>query len=285
MAIITRGAKLGGGTDFNGGQIIDPEEVNIDFNTVFAGVNAHDAEIDTLQTEIVAIDDSNITTATIPGAKSLRFTEIAEPSSPSANDILLYGYGHGSTISTLAAKESSGRVIILGAHTLIGDAATERGGAVGLIHTTTIAVGTDAATTEKDLLTYTLPANALNADGATLRIRTQFITGANANTKRIRVYFGAAAMVDVGPVAWNGQQGYTETYLTRTGAATQRHLSHIVVGASGGGSITFQSLYFSDAFAANLTAAQTIKITGQNGTATANDVTAYLLLVELLPGF
>jgi hypothetical protein len=96
MGTIARGTKAGGGTNFNSGQVIDPDEVNDDFNTIVTEVNG-------------ALDDANIETATIPGAKSLRFTEISAPSSPSSNDLLVYANDR-STVTTLYSKDSGGTV-------------------------------------------------------------------------------------------------------------------------------------------------------------------------------
>jgi hypothetical protein len=98
MATITRGAKAGGGTNFNSGQTIDPSENNADFNTLYTEVNGN-------------LDDANIETATIPGAKSLRFTEISAPSSPSSNDLLVYA-ADLSTVTRIYMKDSAGGVYL-----------------------------------------------------------------------------------------------------------------------------------------------------------------------------
>lgn len=104
MATIARTAKAGGGTNFNAGQVIDPDEVNTDFNTIVTEING-------------LLDDGNVETATIPGAKSLRFTEISDPSSPSSNDILLYAKDD-STITRLYTKDAAGNVRAVGAGSL-----------------------------------------------------------------------------------------------------------------------------------------------------------------------
>lgn len=98
MGTIARTAKSGGGTNFNSGQTIDPAEVNTDFNTAYTELNG-------------LLDDGNIETATIPGAKSLRFTEIANPSAPSSNDLLLFG---SNVDGGLRAMLDSGEVVDLG---------------------------------------------------------------------------------------------------------------------------------------------------------------------------
>lgn len=94
MATITRSAKSGGGTNINTGQPLNPTEINDDANTVFAAVNGN-------------LDNTNVATATIPGAKSLRFTEISAPSSPSSDDLLLYAKDNAGT-TTLYTKDSAG---------------------------------------------------------------------------------------------------------------------------------------------------------------------------------
>jgi hypothetical protein len=77
MGTITRGAKAGGGTNFNTGQDILPGEWNTDLNQLFTEVNG-------------LLDDANIATAKIPGAKTLRFVGISTPGAPAASDVLLY---------------------------------------------------------------------------------------------------------------------------------------------------------------------------------------------------
>ena len=100
MGTITRWAKTGCWTSFSSGQIIDPAEVNTDLNTIYTEVNG-------------LLDDGNVETATIPGAKSLRFTEMTAPSSPAANDAVLYSVDR-STTTTLEYKDSAGLVVSLG---------------------------------------------------------------------------------------------------------------------------------------------------------------------------
>jgi hypothetical protein len=104
MGTVSRVAKAGGGTNFNSGQTIDPAEVNNDFNTVFNEING-------------LLDDGNIETATIPGAKSLRFTEISAPANPSANDLLLYSKDNSGR-TRLYHRDSAGLEFPLGTVTL-----------------------------------------------------------------------------------------------------------------------------------------------------------------------
>ena len=103
MTTIARGSKAGGGTNLNVGQDADPDEVNTDLNTVYTLVNGQ-------------LDDGNIETATIPGAKSHRYTAISDPSTPSSGDLLVYGKTLGSVVA-LYTKDSAGTVAALGGGT------------------------------------------------------------------------------------------------------------------------------------------------------------------------
>lgn len=105
MGTIARGAKAGGGTNFNAGQTIASNEVNTDLNTLYTEVNGN-------------LDDDNIKTATIPGDKALRFTEISDPASPSSNDLLVYAKDDSGT-TRLYTKNASGTVSRLGGNALL----------------------------------------------------------------------------------------------------------------------------------------------------------------------
>jgi len=138
MATIARGTKAGGGTNFNAGQVIAAAELNTDFNTAYTEING-------------LLDDGNIKTATIPGAKSLRFTEIAAPSSPAANDLLLYAKDDGAGTTRLYTKDSAGTEQLVGgglSATASGDAeSTTATGSAADIKAITV-----AATTGQGLL-------------------------------------------------------------------------------------------------------------------------------------
>ena len=133
MGTISRGTKAGGGTNFNSGQIIDPAEVNTDLNTVFAEANG-------------ALDDANIKTATIPGAKSLRFTEITTPSTPSSDQALLYAVDKSSN-TRLGYLDSTGvetylnRFIVAAS---LGESTTATGAAADIVSFTGLSIPKNA---------------------------------------------------------------------------------------------------------------------------------------------
>jgi hypothetical protein len=98
MGAIARTTKQGGTTSLQDGQTALANDVNGDMVAIFSEINGE-------------LDDANIKTAEMPGAKSFRFTETSAPGSPSANDILLYGFDVGGT-TVLATKDSGGTVAL-----------------------------------------------------------------------------------------------------------------------------------------------------------------------------
>lgn len=112
MGTITRGTKAGGGTNLNSGQTADPAEVNTDFNTAYTEINGN-------------LDEANIKTARIPGAKSLRFTEIASPANPTTADLVLFAKASLIGSSRLYTRDSAGLEQILAGLTVEAVSAAE----------------------------------------------------------------------------------------------------------------------------------------------------------------
>lgn len=144
----------------------------------------------------------------------------------------------------------------------------------GKVHVNTTSVGTDADTVEKDLLTYTLPANSLNADGKGVRITTWITTAATANEKTIRLYFGSTVVRQIGTSVLNNQSMFAQGIIIRTGASTQD-----AVGIEVGNTTAFAIF---TAPAEDTTGTIVIKVTGQNSSAAANDIVAQGLMVEYI---
>lgn len=150
-------------------------------------------------------------------------------------------------------------------------------GVGGLLNAQTASVGTTAVTTEEVLQTYTLPANTLAVAGQAVRITCPFSTGATANNKTVRLYFGGSS-VSTGAYAGNAQQGYLQLIVMRTAAATQGVFAS---GVAGTGSVSPVAVTYTAGTDA-LTAGVVIKCTGQNGTAAANDIIARAMITELV---
>jgi hypothetical protein len=151
-------------------------------------------------------------------------------------------------------------------------------GVVGKLYANGVTVGTGADTTEDTLYTYTLPANTLANTGDMLRIRCGTTSPATATNKTVKLYFGASSF-STGAVAVNPGSFNTELIVIRTGAATQA-----VWGSGSGGDDGTQVVLLATYTAGtdDLTTALTIKCTGTNGTANANDISGRFMSVELV---
>jgi len=145
----------------------------------------------------------------------------------------------------------------------------------GVLTTNTTSAGTIADTNETDLWTYSLPASTLDTNGRGVRITVFGTAAANANLKTVKVYFGATAVSSLGTAMNGGGWAVTATVI-RVGATTQ--ISGSLGLGVNGTSISSQST----APAETLANAITIKMTGQNGTASANDIVFKGATVELL---
>jgi hypothetical protein len=120
-----------------------------------------------------------------------------------------------------------------------------------------------------------MPANTLNANGKGVRVTVWGNTGANANSKTFKCYFGATSGT-FGPGAYNTQGFVFQFVIVRTGASAQLMYMNGAVSASSPG------IAASLAPAEDTSGAVIIKFTGTNGTASANDIVFRGAIVELL---
>lgn len=142
----------------------------------------------------------------------------------------------------------------------------------GTLTTNTTQVGTDADLLEKDLWTYDLPANTLSADGKGIRITAWGSGAANANSKTIRGHWGATVVVLQG--ASINASGWRVVYeVVRTGASAQVGQGNLWANA-------LTSINVPVAPAEDTSGAITIKVTGQNAVASANDIVFRGAIVE-----
>ena len=139
----------------------------------------------------------------------------------------------------------------------------------------TTAVGTDADTVEKDLITYSLPANRLGVNGQAIRITAWGSAAVNGNTKTIRLDFGATTLRAIGPSAINGLDWRIDGLVVRTGAATQDAMATESLDVSAQDTTITTPVE-------TLSGAVVVKITGENGTAAANDIICKGMLVEFI---
>ncbi|ESX96002.1 hypothetical protein X755_20965 [Mesorhizobium sp. LNJC405B00] len=132
---------------------------------------------------------------------------------------------------------------------------------------------TTAVTTAEDLMTYSIPAAALKV-GQRVRIRSWGTTAANANTKTGRLWFGATNMggwsTTLNAIGWEVS---SEVLVTGASAETYRRTT------VGGSSI---SQVVGGTGAEATSGAIVIKFQGQNGVASAGDITCQGLTVEIV---
>jgi hypothetical protein len=147
-------------------------------------------------------------------------------------------------------------------------------GVGGQINAQTGAVATGTGTSEQVLQTYTMPANQLSVAGQAIRVSCWGVTGATANVKTRKLYFGASVITTAAEAA-NAQNWFLELTCMRTGAATQSCWGQ---GLAGTGGVT--PLSYTNQGTDALTAGVVIKCTATDGTSAAADVTANGMLVE-----
>jgi len=145
----------------------------------------------------------------------------------------------------------------------------------GVIHVDTTQGDCDN-TSEEDLISYTLPANTLSANGKGFRVRAWGVTNSSDVTKTIRLYWGTDVLIanDI-TTAPNNQDWYFEAEVWRTGAAAQKSISRAVVG------VTNQTTSYAS-HTKDPTATNVIKVTGQIGSGSSVEISAHCLSVEFL---
>lgn len=144
----------------------------------------------------------------------------------------------------------------------------------GRIGVGTTAASTGANTTETTLQQYTLPGGLLANAGDSVRVTCWGITGADANNKTMKLYFGSTSITTATAATNNKGWRLAMTVMRRT-ATTQAVDGWGLVDTT---AVTPQN---TDA-AETLASATLIKCTGTNGTASAADITAQGLLVEAI---
>lgn len=144
------------------------------------------------------------------------------------------------------------------------------------LHIDLTAVGTDADTNVKTLMSYPLPANTLIRDGQGVLIKAWGTTGANANDKTVVLFFGSTLVKALGPIAINNRAWRFEAEVYRTGVGAQD-----AVGMGGYHTAPTVSILHAEP-SEDETGAIVIKTTGENGTANANDVVCEGMSVSLI---
>ena len=127
---------------------------------------------------------------------------------------------------------------------------------------------------EDNLISYALPANALNANGKAVEIHAWGSTANNANAKTLKVYFGSQLVLTNALTAGSANRWSVRATVVRTGASAEDWVAELVETGTGNSDIEVGT-------AAESTAGGiTIKCTGE---ATAdNDIVNEGLIVKFL---
>lgn len=143
-------------------------------------------------------------------------------------------------------------------------------------------VGTDAATTEKTLQTYTLPGGTLATNGQAVRVIVRGKYASTSRSRQLRLYFGATVVTFMSSTTASAFNVTLEAIIMRTGATTQIGFGPSRAGASNTTSVGFDFIEYNDP-AETLASDVIIKVTGQVAVgAVANDITCDCVMVELL---
>ncbi len=145
----------------------------------------------------------------------------------------------------------------------------------GTINVNTSAVG-NVGTGEDNLISYTLPANALTTNGDRLIIRASGTFAANANNKRVKLYFGTQVLFDTTALAFNSGDWCLEAEVIRTGATTQKAWARWI---SSNTTLGVSMDYTTPAM--TLTNSQAIKCTGE--ATSNNDIVQETFSIEYKP--
>lgn len=147
----------------------------------------------------------------------------------------------------------------------------------GILANSVADVGTDADLLEKVLKTYTLPGATLAVNGSFIEVEAVLTCAANANLKTIKLHFGATSVAIIDAVAVNDKTVIIKAKINRTAPGGQLSVSEIISS-----SITALDVYKTriTSPAETLSGDVVIKVTGQNGTATANDIVCKQMIVK-----
>ena len=178
------------------------------------------------------------------------------------------------TSDSMLTISTAGVVNIPGSITFAMGAGTGIAQSSGVANVNTTAVG-NVTGGEDDLMTYTLPADSLDADGKSVRITAWGTTAANGNTKTIKLHFGGTVARQIGPTAQNNQDWKIDAVIVRTGATAQDAIGTEMVDNS--------SVFLTHSHPAeDTTAAIVIKVTGESASSATNDIVQEGMLIEYL---
>lgn len=183
-----------------------------------------------------------------------------------------YSYPSGAADTNWAAQQ----VAAMQALVAVANAAPR------VLETNVTPAGSGADTTEDNLMTYTLPAGTLSANGQGIRVTAMGAGVSTVDVTTLRCYFGASAGALVVSKVLQASQinVWRATFeVFRTGAATQVAFGTIFNGGTASTTVTGGNEPTS-----TLSSALTIKLTGQRASSSvANSVIQTAWAIEFIP--
>lgn len=148
-------------------------------------------------------------------------------------------------------------------------------GVVGKISGDGTATATGTGTAEQILKTFTLPANSIANPGDSIRVTCSGTTGATANNKTMKLYFGASSITT--PTAATNAKGWQLSYIVTRGSTVtaQAFAATGIVDTTAVSPIVV-------AGTDDLSTALTLKCTGTDGTSAANDIVVNQFVIEAI---
>lgn len=145
----------------------------------------------------------------------------------------------------------------------------------GTLTTNTTSTG-NILTGVDDLQTYSVPANTLATNGDRIKFRAGGTFASNANSKQLRVVYGATQLITTGALLLNNGKWGVDCMIIRTGAATQKATCTLNTSLA---LLTTTTDYQTPA--ETLSGAVTLKMTGE--AVLTNDIVEELSSVEYMP--
>lgn len=142
--------------------------------------------------------------------------------------------------------------------------------------TQSTSASTTAVITEETLQTRTLPANSFTKPGKKLKFQAWGTTANNANTKTLRVKFGSTTIFSRNMTTSAANNWSVEGYIIETGSNAQ---TYVITSVWDGSTQVTPSRGTSTQ---TTSSPITFSVTGQNGTASAGDITCSGLILEAI---
>lgn len=152
------------------------------------------------------------------------------------------------------------------------------------LHGNVTQAATTTSTSEQDLMSYTLPANTLSADGMAVRVVASGTFAATTRSRTLKLYFGSNGGITFTTTTSTHVHWAIDGVFFRRGSANGMIRSHVRAGIAGSSDDGVSRSRTFTGYTEDLTAGMVIKVTGQvGGSPVASDITCEQMMVELIP--